>query len=298
MPRRLLMPLGGGPDEIRKVCPAIVPLLGGTVVTNGDMETGSPPANWVGSSATLTAAADERTGGAGAQSLNIAATAAFGDGRQTLTTTAGVWYEYGAWLKKTVGAGYIYYGLSGIINFYGGAGSALWANYLATRLAAEAAPVLKVFVELNGMEVRADDVYCKPITFSTMHVPVDKRNTLAGIYRCYPTVADYTQCGFMIHYADENNYVKAIVDRLGADSVRLYSKIAGVRTPVGNGAITYVAGAELKITVDTSGNYSLDYDGTNEVAPVAIAQATLGRWVHGFNAYAGNLVGLITTSKN
>ena len=41
-------------------------------LTNGNMETGDPPTGWIPNAATLSAVADERTGGSGSKSLNIA----------------------------------------------------------------------------------------------------------------------------------------------------------------------------------------------------------------------------------
>ena len=87
---------------------AITPTFGGSLMDgdtlNGNMETDDPPTGWAAGSATLDGVADERDGGAGAQSINIALTGtAKGQAGRAATTVAGSWYELSGWLKKVTG---------------------------------------------------------------------------------------------------------------------------------------------------------------------------------------------------
>lgn len=74
--------------------------------TNGDMETGDPPSSWGASGGTMDGVADERTGGAGVQSIQIARL----DNQypyvfQSITTEAGHWYRFLAWMRNVDATG-------------------------------------------------------------------------------------------------------------------------------------------------------------------------------------------------
>lgn len=82
--------------------------LDGELLTNGNMEAGSPPTSWTASNATLSATA-ERTGGAGAQSINVNRTDTNGHASQKITIASGALLKISSWFKKINQNGQIYY---------------------------------------------------------------------------------------------------------------------------------------------------------------------------------------------
>lgn len=80
---------------------SVAPELGAELLTNGNMEAGDPPSNWDAVTATIDGVADERTGGAGAQSLSIARNEAnYPEVRQVIATVLGTWYSLSVWFRK------------------------------------------------------------------------------------------------------------------------------------------------------------------------------------------------------
>jgi len=87
--------------EINQLCPAITPTLGAELITNGSIENTS--LWWTAGGNVLTKVADERTGGSGAQSLDVARPTggpANGNAYQGVTTTFGRWYRFSHWSRN------------------------------------------------------------------------------------------------------------------------------------------------------------------------------------------------------
>ncbi len=75
--------------------------LGAELVTNGDMEAGDPPTGWIADSgATLSSVADERSGGAGAASVNVIRGTNNTSIRRSLGTLSVGWYRLDGWVKN------------------------------------------------------------------------------------------------------------------------------------------------------------------------------------------------------
>lgn len=84
----------------RQVISSFSQSLGANLVGNGDMETGDPPDGWTaGNNATLDGVADERTGGAGAQCIDVARGGASTNpyAQRTFSTVAGQCLAAGGW---------------------------------------------------------------------------------------------------------------------------------------------------------------------------------------------------------
>ena len=78
------------------------PTLGGELVVNGNMESGSPPSSWTALSATLSAEADERPGGSGTKSLQVARNGGTANAYQIIgnKVASGEWVQYRVWHKR------------------------------------------------------------------------------------------------------------------------------------------------------------------------------------------------------
>lgn len=79
--------------------------LAASLLLNGNMETGDPPTGWTATSSTVDGVADERTGGAGAQSIDILATGTYGRVLQANGTAAvvGALYKASVYNKNVSG---------------------------------------------------------------------------------------------------------------------------------------------------------------------------------------------------
>lgn len=146
-----------------------------------------------------------------------------------------------------------------------------------------------------GFSGTVDNIYGKQISFSSMISLLGDIQRQNGDYTCHPTVALDSQCGIVIEYKDANNLVLALVDR-SRSRARLYKRIGGTWTEVIYGAITYSAGAELKVQVNGN-NHSLYYNGAQVGSTTAINDAGLGTKVYGFSSLSDNTVGLVRTSN-
>ena len=70
-------------------------------VTNGSMETGDPPSSWIANgTSTLSAVADERTGGSGSKSMNAVRGTNDSVAYQGFSQVTGSLYEVSGWLKN------------------------------------------------------------------------------------------------------------------------------------------------------------------------------------------------------
>lgn len=285
------------PTELRRLCPQIVPVAGLDIVVNGNMETGDPPDNWSvtgASGAILRAAADERTGGTGLQSLEIENGAAlYGAAGQTVAISAGQWVDLSAWLKRITGAvglrlGSVFIGYGLTVD--------TWVHRAGVLRTLTNDPAVNMVNTTNviGNLARVDDVICRPLTFSTLRHPLGRRRRLAGSYRCHPTVLAGTQAGLLIGYSDDNSFI--LVNHNGTSAV-LVKRIAGTYTEVRSATATYSAAAPLDLLIlPDEQTYVLAYNGSL-VGFGLITDVMAGRQVQGFSTLSTNDVGLVQTSR-
>lgn len=154
--------------------------LGPELLSNGNMESGDPPTGWSSlNNAVLDGVADERTGGAGAQSLDVArAGLADASASQNFTATVGAWYMLDGWGKR-IEAG------NGMALVLADTGylwtpqylsSASWSRYRRFERAKGTGMSCRcvLFATADGTHARADDVSVRRITLNTQQVmPAD-----------------------------------------------------------------------------------------------------------------------------
>jgi hypothetical protein len=145
---------------------ANTPTLGAESVVNGNMETGDPPTDWWPNDATVDGVADERTGGGGAQSISIIATA--GDGRAAHITTLPIgFFRLTAWGKMMAGSGtgYMYCGNMGYVFWAAG----VWTQKTCVMLTTAVNPWMNLIAGAAAPDhMRYDDVSVKPLTLSEL----------------------------------------------------------------------------------------------------------------------------------
>ncbi len=247
---------------------ANTPAVGAELLTNGNMETGNPPTAWVaGGGATLAGAADERTGGAGAQSLSITNGATnYGLAASTGTSTAGIWYRLTGWLKKVTADINLRLNNSSISMTLTSAGT--WTSVTGTGRATDVGSVVAENQNNTlGLAARADDVSLKALTLSSL-LDLKADASPNGVFGGAVTVAAGLQGG--IAAVDSNtapaNGWFAYHDGTNA---KLDKLVAGTWTSVISAAAAYSAGATIR--VERSGtSFSLYYNGTQVGSTSAI----------------------------
>jgi hypothetical protein len=232
---------------------------------NGNMETGNPPTGWLNTNATLAGAADERTGGGGAQSLSVTTTVAWGLAYQSYAFVAKALYYKSAWLKSSPGNQAIVSGSggSGLISY-----STTWEfkEQYSTNLTGD-----KIYCQgaVTGVEYRFDDlIFKKVLTPSSTGCLIV--STKGG------AVQNFASKNSAFNYDDASGYTYAIFKDHAAVVVAsgTYAAGGGHLSMVDGGATAsggafadiqgldlspYAAGRHLLAVYDSSGRACLGY---------------------------------------
>lgn len=265
------------------------PLTGGEILTNGNMETWSSTTNagtWsesISGASTVTQESVVVHGGSYAVALNIDASNNSAKLVKSSIMTIGDWYMYSIWRKSSVNG-------KTVRGFRDIAEEPLvmtttYQNFIECN---QAATDLLTIGRLSGTSssLYADDVSLKRITLlSTLaFVEAGTQNVTLGVK---VTRGLYSVAGLLVSYKDTANMVVAVVN--GWDVCRLDKCVGGTWSTVITGAITYVAGATIRVEKDGN-NYSLYYNGTQVGSTTEITDAALvSNTKHGlFSTYSGN----------
>lgn len=292
--------LGGGvgPTAIkrRSGLAAPVPVAGAELLANGNMEAGDPPTGWLnGGSATLSAATDERSGGSGTKSINIAvASGSIGEAYRAVATTANGWLRASVWRKNINAANgaqmLLYTGGFALISSGASSADAAWNETVV--IARSPTTSSLIFLKTTGAvgtAARFDDaamaMLSLPSLFSTRTYASADCDLSAAVMR-----AVGTQAGFVARLDSATtpaNFVIAYLD--GAGNVKVDKCVAGVYTNVISGAVTYVAGRVLRLVCNGT-SVSAYYNGTQVGTTQTVADAGIvSNTRHGlFSTYAAN----------
>lgn len=156
--------------------------LGSELVSNGNMETGSPPTGYSAfNAAVATSVADERTGGSGSASLaNTGAGTAFPNIRANWTSASNTIYLASGWLKNidSLGANIFVENSIALASLFGNyVTPASWSR--ASRFFRDntgATRTIQMYLSgaNNGLSARFDDLSIKPVTLNTAQtMPAD-----------------------------------------------------------------------------------------------------------------------------
>ena len=269
---------------------AISPTLGAELLTNGNMETGDPPTGWTPSGGpTLDGVADERTGGAGVQSLSVTSNADDWDYARCSISgqPANTWYQGSMWGRRVTA------NWTMDVCSHGAPGtktSTAWVQGWASGFTTGTAPSIALAVTTALSEARGDDASLKAITFPT---------TLGSVYSL---AADYTaQVGLTLdagnrgtwggmilnldNAANPQNFILATMTYL-AELWKCvggtWTKLISIWAPYGNGKILKV----IKSGTQVSLWYNAVQIGTTQtISDVGIINNTLCSW---WSTYSGN----------
>lgn len=179
------------------------PTLGSELMINGDMETGNPPTGWLeDTGAVLTGVADERTGGSGAQSLNVARGNHFSAAYKSTGSGNVEWHRAEAYVKN-VDAVECY--IASTVGESLHQTSTNWTRVYNTRRIPSSTAITSIFRidTAPGQQARVDDVSIKKIVRSTLFSTVDKG--VANVNLIAPSMSAHllgTQAGIVLAMDD------------------------------------------------------------------------------------------------
>ncbi len=298
--------LGGGANwdiqtnKARNSPAAGAAIIGGDTL-NGNMETGDPPTGWsAGGGTVIDGVADERTGGMGSQSLDVArAGSNYPSSGRSCTTVVGTWYLFTAWKRNVDSTGGISLQLSDDSTgawFSGDAFSAVtdWAQVIAVARAEGTAAQVVFDVDAtgdpNGVSGRGDDVILAPLTLSDLISGADYSYSDVLVNADLAVIAD-TQAGVVACLDDTTtpaNFILAYHDTVNA---HLEKCVAGVYTSLIDTAATYAANAPIRIIKDGT-TVTLFYANALIGTAQTISDAgIISNSIHGvFSSYSGNTI--------
>lgn len=270
------------------------PSLGSELLTNGNMETGSPPTGWSTTGA-ITSVADERTGGAGSTSLNLNNNGTIGRiVYQTQTSANHKWHVFNAWGKGISGkrlAINISNGAFTALNDSGRAAYADWANLIISARSNSTSTMALMGGDTSSGtdECRMDDASLKAVDDAALFATLDAGFADATCRANGITQAQYTQFGVVLNLDSASspaNFVVGYYHR-GQGKVRLDKCVAGVYTNLVDVTTTYVAGSEVKV-VKSGTTYQIFYNDVQKGTDQTISDAGIvDNTMHGLFSTGG-----------
>jgi hypothetical protein len=264
----------------------VTPEMGGEILTNGNMETGDPPDNWTPIDSTLSAYAEERTGGTGTQSLLVTPTGTgYAYAEQQITNSVGDWIYANGWVKTTdsnyVGirvGGSMYY------NYY--------YNWTKVDVVARATSN-NINVGVRGgyysdQFFYADDFSAKVLSLPSLFSTVSE-STNNIVVSTDVTLTKRTPAGLVLNLDNASNPQNFVIAYHDGTNIVLEKNVNGTYTTLINTAATYSAGATLKV-IRKDNVYKLVYNGVQigsdqTISDVSIVDNTLQGI---FSTYSGN----------
>lgn len=258
------------------------PTLGSEVVTNGGMETGSPPIGWASNNTTLVADADVHSG---SQAIKITSNALAAGASQNVAVVKDVWYTHSEWVKRTVGQIDLL-----VIGAHTSTQSnspyhlspSIYTNYQGSILMG--GTILSLFLRGwdNGTVAYWDDISVKPLTTSQLFMTRDFGFSYVNI-KAGMIISNYFPLGLVSNLDSVSNpkyYILAC--RQARNQVGLFKCINGVYTELINASATYVSGAQLEIRKTAANIYQLWYNGVQVGADQTVTDVNLNNnTIHG-----------------
>lgn len=230
----------------------ITPSLGSELVTNGDMETGNPPSNWLYTGYNVTTAPDADAY-AGSNAMKVTLTSGYGYSAQAITVNSNTFYQASAYGKAIIGSYSLR--LMDPNNGYALLGNAPtpfrsqtdvytqeistgrpYGNSLTWRLGSSAN---------SGDNFLADNVSLKPLTLSSLFSSVSTSDADV-IADADVTLTAGTQAGLVLNLDSTSSPANFIIVYHDGSYVKVDEAVAGVYTNKQSTAVTYSAGATLR----------------------------------------------------
>lgn len=276
--------------ELSVTCPALTPVLGDEILTNGGFEgtysSGLAP-NW-GKSGSLFVPTEEGTiihEGDKAQHITG------GPGLlKAQNLDANAWYAASAYVNvaaSTLTMGSWMEGLSqGVTDGY---------TQISTHSCVATAAQFAIATGATTLDAYVDDASVKKFTFSTLHHYLGARPKNCVIDFAPTLTETRSYVGVLVRYKDENNYI--FVGLFGTEA-QIIKVVGGVLSQVAANVITgygFTNGDPLHVELNGT-SVNLWYNGAVAVTGT-VADGGLGNEIHGFSTHADNSVGVVTTGS-
>lgn len=274
--------------ELSVTCPALTPVLGDEILTNGGFEgeyTNGIAPNWAKSGASFVPTEEGTIIHGGDKAQHITG----GSGLlKAQTLDANAWYAASAYVNvvaSTLTMGSWMEGLSqGVTDGY---------TQISTHSCVATAAQFAITTGATTLDAYVDDASVKKFTFSTLHHSLGARpgNFIVDFHPTLSVARSYV--GMLVRYKDENNYI--FVGLFGTEA-QIIKVIGGVLSQVAVISFTsYTNGDPMHIQLNGT-TVALWYNGSN-VLTGTVADAGLGNEIHGFSTHADNTVGEVTTGS-
>lgn len=272
------------------------PSVGSELLTNGNMESGDPPTDWDAVASTISSAADERTGGSGAASINVARNGNdYPGARQDVTVAIGDWLMLTGWIRN-VDANTVYLRITnsgdGALTQSAGVAGTTWTYEEITGLATSTLTHAKIFgyaTGADGTSVRADDITLKKLTLSELMKTADlgASDVFIGVEMGVNNLG--VQQGVILNLDDKDNPANFVIGiQTGLNQASLIKCVGGVYTTVLNVASTFTVGARLDVRKFGT-NYHVFYNKTSIGSATISDAGIISNTIHGvFSTYNGN----------
>lgn len=277
--------------------------LGAELLTNGSMETGSPPTSWNAiSGATLSAEAEERTGGAGTKSLRVAQGTAnqYPAATQTAALSSGDFAELFFAMRNIDATGGVAVAIPNLATFTAYTGTS-WRNTRHIARASGNNPLVNVYLENGGAIGRAglfDDVSVRTLTPNGQLTAPSANMRLTQLYTlpASPVMGDQLWIPLRISDWGAGNYWLALLEYTGSQwNITLYSvathtrtsRIAATNIGASNGIRINANGDNWTLETTADGGSNWTSRGTVTNATYNTATGVNALWTSGFTA--GNL---------
>lgn len=285
------------------------PELGTEILTDGGMEI-NPIANWPNENpVTRTKVADERTGGSGTYSLDLARASgnSYGVAAQRPVGQAKKWYRFSAWLKN-------FDAIDLALAPYRSDWSALaWLDYSGLTWS-EVVGVgrmngddtlyfyLELYASADGKHGRWDDVSMKAITTKTLFATLPRSLTADVVCKAAWEIPSWAPAGVVVRMdspANPKNFILGYHEGAKRDYAKLVKCVDGTYTQLINVNVAHVAGAYVEVRTSGS-DVALYYNGAQLGTTQTIADAGIvHNRIHGlFSTYEGNLVSAFSLEAN
>jgi hypothetical protein len=224
------------------------PTVGSELLTNGDMEAGSPPTGWTGYQSTRTSDASIFHGGA--KSLKNVATNTNSSSYQTAAMSTSEWYIIDGWMYAD-GTNLSYMQVIQVASPYTimiskSLSASTWTRVMGTFRAIDTSNNVRGWTNILGSIFYMDDFSLKKFSLPALF-SYRMFSTQYGICKAAWNIVAGTPAGVymcMDNPANPTNMVTCLHD---GTNVKLSKRVNGTVTDLISTATTYVAGANVEI---------------------------------------------------
>lgn len=273
-----------------------VPTLGSELLTNGTMETGSPPTNWTASSSTLAAAADPRTGSAGSASLVVTNASANASAWQRIVTATGDWVQLSGWQRNVTATSSLMRmlnnSLADLIPSQGTSGTTWISTVMSARATNAFIDIYLRTLGAIGLESRYDDLSAKKITLPTTLATVAGTSATQIAAAKIHTITTGTQAGVGALLDSASNPQNGLFAYHDGTGVTLDKVVNGTWTNlVPRVTVAFSSLAQSEIRPLGSNQFDLYYNGVKRGTTVTVSDTSIiNNTIYGlFSTYSGNL---------